>query len=134
MGKQSQIDDALDWIQWNKNSCRYDSFISVFSLGLFNKFKEFNLLKSSKQHKYHKEYALLCEIAQFPLDSTSSLERKNLIGRFWTKMNEVGLDNNEKGKMRFVQELLLLFAPLLHLQPFFEEERICKLCDLKEKR
>ena len=29
----------IPWIQWSQNSCRYDSFLTLFALGLFHKFK-----------------------------------------------------------------------------------------------
>jgi len=31
---------SIPWIKWSQNSCRYDAFITLFTLGLFNKFQE----------------------------------------------------------------------------------------------
>ena len=40
----------IPWIRWYKNSCRYDAFLTVFTLGLLNIFEKFKLTSKGQNN------------------------------------------------------------------------------------
>jgi len=41
---------------------------------------------------------------------------------------------NQPGVQGFIEQLLLFFQPLLDLQPFLEKSKVCRSCNLEEKK
>ena len=124
----------MAWLQWEENSCRYDSFLTVFSLGLYGKFHEFDKTRADKRHKNHKAYLALCNIAKKLEEINSPAKRRHFVNEFSDYLYELKIDENRRGEMGCAQELLTLLLPLFHLQPFIEEEIRCGFCGFKEER
>jgi len=75
----------------------------------------------------------LCGVGEALINATCVEERTALIMNFWESLYTAKIDSNKKGKTGFVQDLLTLFLPLLQLQPFIKEEKVCKFCNFKEE-
>ena len=43
---------TYNWIQWYRNSCRYDSFLTLFILGLFNKCDNYEELNTNDPEEF----------------------------------------------------------------------------------
>ena len=61
---RTKIPEGLEWLRWNRNSCRYDSFLSVFLLGLFSKYHDFSEEQCDNRQRSSKHYIQLCETAK----------------------------------------------------------------------
>jgi len=125
----SETESEFDWFCWNENSCRYDSFITVFTLGLYKKYNNFNIPNIDRRNKFNNQYISLCNLAEKMPSNISS----KLIMDFWDEMWRTGVDDKKPGTMGYVQELLNLMLPLFDLQPFIELEKNCDYCKLETK-
>ena len=132
LSENIEENEKLPWLKWEENSCRYDSFLTVFSLGLYKNFDEFDQSRADKRHKHKKIYSTLCDVAQQLEKADSFTKRRPVIDNFWDYLHKLKIDENKRGEMGCVQELLVTLLPLLHLQPFIEEERKCDGCGLNE--
>ena len=129
--KKSVALNRIEWLKWNNNSCRYDSFLSVFALGLKGKFPDFDKKHANRKHKLYEWYSLLCKTAD-SLQETSP--KTEIIQNFWKCLYEGKIDENEPGSEGSVQELFHLFQPLFSFQPFFVKEMLCQFCQYREKK
>ena len=75
----------------------------------------------------------LCGVGETLINAKCVEERTALIMNFWESLYTAKIEGNKKGKTGFVQDLLTLFLPLLQLQPFIKEEKVCKFCNFKEE-
>ena len=136
--EEHQTDDTVDdrkgfsWIAWQENSCRYDCFLSLYTLRLHTRIRDFDEKNADVKHRYQKQYISLFQAANALKNADSIEERGNIVMNFWDEMYKAKIDENPIGKMGFVQELLALFLPLFSIQPFLEEERTCGFCGYKE--
>ena len=136
--EEHQTDDTVDdrkgfsWIAWQENSCRYDCFLSLYTLRLHTRIPDFDEKNADAKHRYQKQYISLFQVANALKNADSMEERGNIVMNFWDEMYKAKIDENPIGKMGFVQELLALFLPLFSIQPFLEEERTCGFCGYKE--
>jgi len=120
------------WLRWNRNSCRYDSFISVFAFHLFSEYKEFRRENVDKRHKHVKNYWKLCDLAENLIRTSEMQTKQNLIQEFWEYAFKSKIDEVTLGAPVFVQQLLSFFQPLLRLQPFINEKKTCSFCEFSE--
>ena len=124
----------MEWIEWCNNSCRYDSFLTIFALVLFPKLKAFSRASADKRHRNYKNFILLCDIAETLPTFNTTTEREGSIRTFWQAMYNAKIDDLRVGQAGFVQQLLLLFQPLLHLQPFTVESQTCNKCSFVDEK
>ena len=110
---------ALEWIKWHQNSCRYEAFISVFSLRLFKRFSHFNVDHADKRmKKTHQLYLELHSLSNSILNTINMEERRKVISDFWQKAFDLKVDSYKPGIMEEVQELLAILEPLTDLRVF----------------
>lgn len=118
----------------NINSCRYDSFLTVFALCLYPKLDDFLKNRADKRYKYHQQYIDLCNTSELLVRAKTADDRQQLIRVFWENMFKAKIDENKPGDMGYVQQLLVLFGPLLSLQPFIVRSQVCQFCNFKENK
>ena len=133
MNSKISVEPEFPWLEWNLNSCRYDSFITIFALGLYKKFKSFDIGHSDGRHKFKNQYISLCNLAE-SISTIPCPTRNKMIIDFWEKMWRTGIDSNEPTKMGYVQDLLNLFLPLFNIQPFIQITQNCTFCESICKR
>lgn len=132
--QDSKTLENTEWLRWKNNSCRYDSFLSIFSLLLLPDYKEFNRENATRNHMFYEHYLKLCDTAE-KLKSQENIEEKlKIVQECWKFMYRVKIDDISPGNQGFVQQLFKLFSPILSLQPFITETKTCKFCELEEKR
>ena len=105
----------------------------MFTLGLYNKFEEFNKDKIDRRHKYHADYLNLCQVAEFLQEEGNILQRERKLTEFWSQLYQNKIDEYKPGEIGFVQSLMALFLPLFKLQPFVYEEKHCQVCSFYER-
>ena len=44
--------ETINWLRCKSNTCRYDSFLTVFTLGLYSKFSQFSLSQIDKRYSF----------------------------------------------------------------------------------
>jgi len=129
---------SFEWIKWQKNSCRYDSFLTVFCLVLFNKHEDlFNFKTFFNDCLYNEPYNYLVQTAQF-------LNEKKFEARFdfWTFMSlpihpsktgltKVPLDSEPVGKFGSVSNLITLFHNLSFMELYCLVRTNCNECNKK---
>lgn len=133
VAERESVDESQshDWIEWDSNSCRYDSFLTVFALCLYNKDQTFHVDKADRRHRLYKQYERLCSTADALLKATTMQERKDIISEFWMDTHAIGVDEQPLGVMGSVNQLLQLLSPLLSLRPFLIVHKNCQFCDFE---
>jgi hypothetical protein len=114
-------DKKIAWTKWEKNSCRYDALITVFTLGLYKKYDLFHERNVDKSHDLFKHYQKLVETADKFLnqDFDSKFE-------LWEFLNDMEFDDEEVGEMGCISPLINLFKPIRNLEIEFNYD-VCFL-------
>ena len=120
-----------NWIEWQNNSCRYDSFMTIFALKLFPLFSNFCAYQADKRNKFYETYILLVKTTENLINHSINSNRQNQILEFWNNMFQTGIDENKPGEYGYVTSLLCLLTPLLKLRPFVSEKTKCQKCTIE---
>jgi len=125
---------SFNWIKWKNFSCRYDSFLTIFTLTLYPKFKEFEKSKADKRSRNYKFYTELCDASESLIKVKTIGERQNIVEAFWGKMFQANFDDIQPGKMGIIQQLMAFFQPLTSLQPYIKRVQHCRFCTFNESK
>ena len=126
--------NKVSWIKWKNYSCRYDSFLTIFALTLYPKFKEFHESSADKRHKNYNHYVELCNSSVSLSKAKTIVERQNIVEQFWVKMFLEKFDDTPPGSMGIIQQLMGFFKPLICLQPYIKRVQVCRFCEFNESK
>ena len=116
----------LDWIVWKENSCRYDSFLTVFCLVIFNKNPEvFTKLKNKNEEM--KKLMTFCEHLN-ELDFEKRFE-------FWKCRENKKLDGEKSTylKIGYVSSLFSVFFNISANKVLYNYMKSCDNCKFFSK-
>jgi len=127
-----------NWIKWHQNSCRYDSFLTVFCLCLFSKHQDIFEAESFRENcSFRAAYNFLVKTAQHI--NTNGFEKRFDLWSFMnlpihlsaTGLSKVPLDPAPVGKFGSVSTLLTLFNALSYMQIYSIVGTNCYKCHSK---
>ena len=123
--KNPSTNTVIPWLKWENNSCRYDSFLCLFTFNIYHNPTPTYIRKNWRQNTPY--FKRLIKSIEKILDGNHTF-RTDL----WTYFYKYKIDSKNVGYVGFITELFSAFHEVNEFKLTYKELKSCERCKLFE--